>query len=101
MIWLSQQWIVDADPDNGLIGDGYPDIAVMNAESHNMKLWQNIGGSNNWVKIDLEGVVSNKDGWEYGWNCGVETKNKLDIRPVGNLILHKTVTRSFLDYQII
>jgi hypothetical protein len=39
--------------------DGYPDIAVMNESPSTIKLWQNIGGSNNWVKVTLEGTTSN------------------------------------------
>ena len=40
--------------------DGYPDIAVANNTPFN--LWENSGGSNNWIKIELEGTVSNRDG---------------------------------------
>ena len=42
--------------------DGKPDIAVMN-ENANYFLWENqTTTSNNWIKIRLEGVVSNKEG---------------------------------------
>ena len=44
-----------------LNNDGYPDIAVLNANGTNTKLWQNMGGVNNWIKISLKGTVSNKD----------------------------------------
>ena len=39
--------------------DGYPDIAVMNASPSTVKLWRNNGGTNNWVKVTLEGTTSN------------------------------------------
>ena len=42
--------------------DGYPDIIVMNDTENNF-LWENTTtNSNNWIKINLEGVASNKDG---------------------------------------
>lgn len=43
--------------------DGKPDIVVMN-EGANFFLWENqTTTSNSWVKINLEGVSSNKDGY--------------------------------------
>ena len=42
--------------------DGYYDIAVMNSTPSLFSLWQNSGGSNNWIKIKLEGTISNRDG---------------------------------------
>ncbi len=48
------------------IGDvdnnGYPDFIVMNESPDNHTLWQNSGGTNNWLKVKLEGVISNKNG---------------------------------------
>lgn len=44
--------------------DGYPDI-IVNNESANMFLWENnciANLNNNWLKVKLEGTVSNKDG---------------------------------------
>ncbi|MCB0301340.1 MAG: VCBS repeat-containing protein [Calditrichaeota bacterium] len=41
-------------------GNGYPDVAVLN-ELGPSDLWKNSGGSNNWVKLALEGTVSNRD----------------------------------------
>lgn len=41
--------------------DGYIDIAVMNVGGDPVKFWQNNGGTNNWFKLNLEGVLSNKD----------------------------------------
>lgn len=42
--------------------DGRPDIIVMNHSENNF-LWHNVSTtSNNWLKIRLEGVQSNKDG---------------------------------------
>lgn len=43
-------------------GDGYPDIVVMNQSPTTMKLWLNDGGTNNWVKLTLQGTVSNRQG---------------------------------------
>ena len=46
--------------------DGYPDIAVsalfIPGGNWHSPLWQNSGGTNNWIKIDLEGTASNRDG---------------------------------------
>ncbi len=51
---------------NSAIGDfnddGYPDIMVLNTAPYNSQLWQNSGGNNHWIKIRLEGVLSNRDG---------------------------------------
>jgi hypothetical protein len=41
--------------------DGYFDIAVSNIDT-NVHLWRNGGGTNNWIKVGLEGTVSNRDG---------------------------------------
>lgn len=42
-------------------GNGYPDIAVLN-ETQPSCLWQNSGGANHWIKISLQGTISNRDG---------------------------------------
>lgn len=48
--------------------DGLPDVAVNNADAsggiiNNFHLWQNRSFSvNNWIKIKLEGVISNREG---------------------------------------
>ncbi|MCB0688916.1 MAG: VCBS repeat-containing protein [Saprospiraceae bacterium] len=42
--------------------DGYPDIAVSNFVPYPAQLWVNQGAENNWLKIELQGVVSNRDG---------------------------------------
>jgi hypothetical protein len=39
--------------------DGYYDIAVLNEYPFDIFLWQNSGGTNNYVKITLQGTVSN------------------------------------------
>ena len=41
--------------------DGYPDMAVSNQIADHF-LWLNGGGTNNWLKVDLQGTVSNRDG---------------------------------------
>jgi hypothetical protein len=47
------------------IGDfdnnGYYDIATLN-EGDNISLWKSSGGTNNWIKIKLQGVYSNREG---------------------------------------
>jgi hypothetical protein len=42
--------------------DGYPDFAEMHSYPFDMSLFQNNGGSNHWLKCELEGTVSNRDG---------------------------------------
>jgi len=43
--------------------DGYMDIAVVNQSLRNTFLWQYSGSTlNNWLKINLQGTISNKDG---------------------------------------
>ncbi len=41
--------------------DGYYDIAVNNEAPFGAHLWDCSGGTNNWIKIHLEGVQSNRD----------------------------------------
>lgn len=40
-------------------GDGYSDIAVVNIGVPNNSIWMNSGGINNYIKITLQGTVSN------------------------------------------
>lgn len=42
--------------------DGFPDIVVNNFEHFASMVWKNSGGTNNWIKIQLKGVESNRDG---------------------------------------
>ena len=42
-------------------GDGFPDIMVINTIPFKSQLWKNAGGNSNWLKVDLEGVLSNRD----------------------------------------
>ncbi|MGI9543130.1 MAG: FG-GAP repeat domain-containing protein, partial [Cyclobacteriaceae bacterium] len=42
--------------------DGYPDVAVNNFDEYPSMVWRNTGGTNNWIKIQLQGVQSNRDG---------------------------------------
>ncbi|RMH90974.1 MAG: T9SS C-terminal target domain-containing protein [Calditrichaeota bacterium] len=42
--------------------DGYCDIAVLNIIPTPFSLWENSGGGNHWIKIELQGVEANRDG---------------------------------------
>ncbi|MEZ4802916.1 MAG: FG-GAP-like repeat-containing protein [Gelidibacter sp.] len=42
--------------------DGYVDIFVNNDAPQNSSLWKNSGGTNNWLKVKLTGVQSNRNG---------------------------------------
>jgi hypothetical protein len=53
--------------------DGYYDVAVLNSGNERSSLLQNSGGSNNWIKVHLQGDVSNRDAigsWIYVWRNG-------------------------------
>lgn len=41
--------------------DGYPDFVTVNGFFGHSHLWQNNGNNNHWIKIDLQGVISNRD----------------------------------------
>jgi hypothetical protein len=41
--------------------DGFYDLAVLNGDGFNSRLYENSGGSNNWIKISLTGTASNRD----------------------------------------
>ncbi|MEY3052450.1 MAG: hypothetical protein RLY31_2235 [Bacteroidota bacterium] len=41
--------------------DGFPDIMVVNTAPFKSQLWRNTGGPFHWLKIDLQGVLSNRD----------------------------------------
>jgi len=54
-------------------GDGYYDIAVISSGNERSSLLQNSGGENNWIKVKLQGVLSNRDAigsWIYVWCNG-------------------------------
>lgn len=42
--------------------DGHPDIAVINVYPFYTKVWSASAGNNNWLKIKLRGITSNRDG---------------------------------------
>lgn len=44
-----------------LNNDGYPDIIQGNANPYQHQLFQSSGGDANWLKVSLEGTISNKD----------------------------------------
>ena len=53
--------------------DGFYDIAVMNTGGDPAQLWQHAGGDHHWIKLELEGVLSNRDGigtWVEVWANG-------------------------------
>lgn len=41
--------------------DGFPDILVVNHSPGRNQLWENGGNGQNWLKVELEGVISNRD----------------------------------------
>lgn len=77
--------------------DGYSDIAVINSQPTKFELWENEGSINNWIKIKLEGTVSNRDAVgsliEIHWNkrkiirsthCGISyLSQNSDVTTVG------------------
>ena len=42
--------------------DGFADVVVVNKKPSFTHLWENNGGDNFWIKIKLQGVLSNRDG---------------------------------------
>lgn len=42
--------------------DGFPDIMVNNEGPDKSQLWMNHGGDSHWLKVKLEGIISNRDG---------------------------------------
>ncbi|PTX61620.1 putative secreted protein (Por secretion system target) [Kordia periserrulae] len=42
--------------------DGYQDFVVVNQAPENHTFWRNAGGTNNWLKVKLQGTTSNKAG---------------------------------------
>jgi PKD repeat protein len=41
--------------------DGYADMVMQDNNQGAVEIWKNVGGSNHWVKINLEGTISNRD----------------------------------------
>jgi hypothetical protein len=65
--------------------DGFLDLFVTNgdgispfAEEGPLQLFRNVGNANNWLEIDLEGVVSNRDG--IGAKVVLDTGGKVQVR---------------------
>lgn len=55
--------------------DGFFDLFVVNDYPDVSRLWQCAPNSNNYLKVKLEGVISNRDGigtWIHVWSDGVE-----------------------------
>lgn len=46
--------------------DGFTDYVVSNRQEYNVNLWENtsssFGNTNNWLKVNVEGTISNRDG---------------------------------------
>ncbi len=49
--------------------DGFPDFVQSNCAPSYCQLYQNSGGTNNWLKVSVEGVISNRD----GIGCWIQT----------------------------
>ena len=60
--------------------DGRPDIAVVNHSPDDNQLWSNSGSNNNWIKVELEGVISNRDA--VGARIEIHTANGYQQRQV-------------------
>lgn len=69
--------------------DGYLDVAIINAYGHKSQLFKSSGGTNNWIKLTLDGTISNKDAigsrielWRNGYkiirttHCGVSYESQ-------------------------
>lgn len=70
-----------------LDNDGYYDIAVLNIDPDSSQVWRSSGGQNNWIKIELEGTLSNREGvgsWIEVWTEG-ERQVKYTMCGVGYL----------------
>ncbi|MEY8849934.1 FG-GAP-like repeat-containing protein [Psychroserpens sp. XS_ASV72] len=43
--------------------DGYPDLVVTNSYNQTIDIWENLSSTtNHWLKVNLEGSISNRDG---------------------------------------
>lgn len=58
----ANSWSSFASAKGDFNGDGYYDFAINCDENIPVKLLQNDGGSNHFVKVNLQGVISNSDG---------------------------------------
>lgn len=45
-----------------LNNDGFPDIVVTKSSPSYSSFWQSVPNGNNWMKVSLDGVISNEDG---------------------------------------
>ncbi|MEM6684562.1 MAG: FG-GAP-like repeat-containing protein [Bacteroidota bacterium] len=61
--------------------DGYPDLVVVNQAPANHALWRSTGGTNNWLKVKLEGTSSNKAG------IGAKIKAVINGQPMYRYLL--------------
>ena len=78
--------------------DGYPDIAVLNYEPHNIFLWKNITNqNNNWLKVKLEGIDSNRQGIGSWIEISITEISNTIIPYVAKDSLVKILLMNFLD----
>lgn len=61
--------------------DGYPDFVVLNLAPDNNSLWRSTGGTNNWLKVKLNGTTSNKAG------IGAKIKATINGSPMYRYVL--------------
>ena len=58
----SDEYISFSNAQGDINNDGYPDFVVSNQAPDNHSVWRNTGGTNNWLKIKLNGVTNNIHG---------------------------------------
>ena len=82
--------------------DGYPDIAVQNNPPNFHHCWVNSGGSNHWIKLQLEGVKSNRDAVGARVEVFADTLYQMRYRNCGNGFMgqnSKTLTFGCKGYE--
>ena len=84
--------------------DGFYDLAVLNSTP--FTLWTNNGGSNNWLKIDLEGTSSNRDGtgsriviWREGNRYSADSATAWRPLPIGSWFI--VASKMFVECRVV